>query len=159
MAYLLRDIRLQNLSDLGFDLSTSRKVECDGAIGLSTYGFLFIYTNCMSNSHRLAVLVTQDVFSYLLSLDPNYAKSKVHQMTSQEAHVPLTLCLRTNLAMGQKFQKLHIRSLSNPGRGNWAYFRSTGKVSEIMADFKIAIFGDETWPLAKIPEVAHILSF
>ena len=25
--------------------------------------------------------------------------------------------------------------------------------------FKIAIFGYETWPLAKVPEVAHILSF
>ncbi len=25
--------------------------------------------------------------------------------------------------------------------------------------FKIAIFGHETWPLAKVPEVAHILSF
>ncbi len=24
--------------------------------------------------------------------------------------------------------------------------------------FKIAIFGDENWPLAKVPEVAHILS-
>ncbi len=29
-------------------------------------------------------------------------------------------------------------------------------VSEI---FKIAIFEDETWPLAKVPEVAHIPSF
>ena len=32
-------------------------------------------------------------------------------------------------------------------------------VSEIRADFfKIAIFGHETWPLAKVPEVAHILT-
>ncbi len=25
--------------------------------------------------------------------------------------------------------------------------------------FKIVIFGHETWPLAKVPEVTHILSF
>ena len=25
--------------------------------------------------------------------------------------------------------------------------------------FKIAIFGNETWPLGKVPEVAHTLSF
>ena len=25
--------------------------------------------------------------------------------------------------------------------------------------FQIAIFGNETWPLAKVPEVVHILSF
>ncbi len=25
--------------------------------------------------------------------------------------------------------------------------------------FKIAIFGHETWPLAKVPEVAHLVSF
>ncbi len=31
----------------------------------------------MSISHRLAVIATQNVFSYLLSLGPNYGKSKV----------------------------------------------------------------------------------
>ena len=32
-------------------------------------------------------------------------------------------------------------------------------VSEIWAIFKIAIFGHDTWPSAKVPEVAHIASF
>ncbi len=32
-------------------------------------------------------------------------------------------------------------------------------ISEILHVFQIAIFGHETWPLAKVPEVAHILSF
>ena len=30
-------------------------------------------------------------------------------------------------------------------------------VSEIRAIFKIAIFGYDTWPLVKVPEVTHIL--
>ena len=52
-------IRLRNLSDLDFDLSRSLKVECDGVIGFSIYGFPFIYiSNHMSISHRLAVIAT-----------------------------------------------------------------------------------------------------
>ncbi len=39
--------------------------------------------NRMSISHRLAVIAIQNGFSYLLSLDPNYEKSKVHRMTSK----------------------------------------------------------------------------
>ena len=38
----LRDIQLQNLSDIDFDLSRSLKVICDGAIGLPNYGFLLL---------------------------------------------------------------------------------------------------------------------
>ncbi len=41
----LQDIRLKYLSDLDFDLSMSLKVECDGIIGFSVYGFLFINSN------------------------------------------------------------------------------------------------------------------
>ncbi len=40
----LQDIRLQNLSDLEFDLSRSFKVECDDVIGLVIHGFLLICT-------------------------------------------------------------------------------------------------------------------
>ncbi len=36
----------------------------------------------MSNYHCLALIATQNVFPYLLSLGPNYKKSKMHQMTS-----------------------------------------------------------------------------
>ena len=74
----LQDIRFRNVSDLDFDISRSFKVKCDDVIGLSIYGFLF----SMSVSHRLAALPTQDVFSYLLSLGPNYVKLKVHRTTS-----------------------------------------------------------------------------
>ncbi len=38
-------------------------------------------------------------------------------------------------------------------------FALRAAVSEIQANFKIAIFGHETWRFAKIPKVAHILSF
>ncbi len=41
----LQDIRLQNLSDLEFDLSRSLKVICDDVIGLPTYAFLLMF-NC-----------------------------------------------------------------------------------------------------------------
>ncbi len=40
----LQDIRLQNLSDLEFDLSRSLKVKCDDVIGLAIHGFLLTYT-------------------------------------------------------------------------------------------------------------------
>ena len=80
----LQDNRVGNLSDLEFDLSRSRKIKCDGVIGLSIYGFLFICiaTAYMSISHRLAIIATQNVFSYLI-IAPNYEKSQVHQMTSK----------------------------------------------------------------------------
>ncbi len=46
----LQDTKLRNLSDIHYDLSRSLKVKCDGVIGLSIYGFLFIYivTACLS---------------------------------------------------------------------------------------------------------------
>ena len=50
----LRDIRLQNHSDLDVDLSRSLKVRCDGAIGLPIYGFLLtVNSNIWSNSAHL----------------------------------------------------------------------------------------------------------
>ncbi len=73
----LQDTKLLNLSDLDFDLSRSLEVKCDGVIGLliHVYGFLLIYiSNCMCNSHQLAVKATLNVFSYLLSLVPNFEK-------------------------------------------------------------------------------------
>ncbi len=36
-------------------------------------------------------------------------------------------------------------------------FTLQAAVSDIRADFKIALFGHEIWPLSKVPEVAHIL--
>ncbi len=41
----LQDIRLQNLSDLEFDLSRSLKVICDDVIGLPIYDFLLMFNS------------------------------------------------------------------------------------------------------------------
>ncbi len=41
-------MRLQNLSDLDFDLSRSLKVKFDSAIGLPIYGFLFMFNSNMN---------------------------------------------------------------------------------------------------------------
>ena len=65
-----------------------------------------------------------------------------------------------NLEIGQS-SKSCTYTLSTPGGQNLAYFHSTGGgFRDTFRDsFKIAIFGYETWQLAKVPEVAHILSF
>ncbi len=61
------------MSDLESNLSRSLKVECNGAFGLPIYDFLLVSnSNYMSNSHCLAVIATQKVFSYFLSLGPNF---------------------------------------------------------------------------------------
>ena len=39
----LRDISLQNLSDVDFDLSRSGRIKYDGAVGLSICDFLFVF--------------------------------------------------------------------------------------------------------------------
>ncbi len=41
----LQDIRLQNLSDIEFDLSRSLKVKCDSVIGLPIYAFLSVFNS------------------------------------------------------------------------------------------------------------------
>ena len=71
----LQDIMLRSVSDPDFDLSRSLKVKCDGVIRLSIYAFLLIFmSNRISIPHRLAVIATQDIFSYILSLDPKLRK-------------------------------------------------------------------------------------
>ncbi len=58
-------------------------VKCDDVINWTRHTWFPIdmYGNCMSNSHCLALIAAHKVFSYLLSLGPNYEKSQVHQMT------------------------------------------------------------------------------
>ena len=71
----LRDIRLQNLGDLAFDLSGSLKVKCNGVVGLRIYDFLIHVvsnSNYLCNLHRLGVIATWKFFSYLLSSGPNF---------------------------------------------------------------------------------------
>ncbi len=70
---LLRDISLENMSDLEFDLSRSLKVKSNGAGGLPVYDFLLApNSNYGSNLHRLGVIATRKIFSYFLSLWPNF---------------------------------------------------------------------------------------
>ena len=67
--------------------------------------------------------------------------------------------LGTKFDHWQKFQKLDINSFYTRGpKLGWfsLYRQAFPRYGPI---FKIAIFGHETWPLAKVPEVAHILSF
>ncbi len=60
-----------------------------------------------------------------------------------------------------KCQKLHIYPLSSPGKGsNLSLFLLYGQpFARYGPIFKIAIFGHETWPLAKVPQVSHMASF
>ncbi len=73
----------------------------------------------------------------------------------------LTLCLRTNMAIGQ-VQKLHIHehSLSIPGGSKLSLFLLYGqRFPRYGPIFKIPIFGHETWQVAKVTGVAHVHSF
>ncbi len=59
-----------------------------------------------------------------------------------------------------KFQKLHIHHPSNSGGRNLCLFSLYAqRFPKYAPIFKIAKFGHETWPLAKVKEVAVILSF
>ena len=50
----LQDIKLQNVSDLDFDLSRSLKIKCDSVIGLPVYAFLLmLYSHIWPNSAPL----------------------------------------------------------------------------------------------------------
>ena len=60
----------------------------------------------------------------------------------------------------QKFQKLHIYSLSTHKGSKLSLFSPHRQLfPRYWPIFNIAIFGHETWPLAKVSEVAQILSF
>ncbi len=55
----LREIRLWNPSNLGFDLSRSLKVKSNGAVGLYIYDFVSVSnSNHMSISHRFGDFCT-----------------------------------------------------------------------------------------------------
>ncbi len=49
----IRDISLQNLSDLDFDLSRPLKVKFDSAIGLIKYYFLLVFNSSIWQLTRL----------------------------------------------------------------------------------------------------------
>ncbi len=73
------------------------------------------------------------------------------------------LCLKINLAIGKGSwpEELHILSFYPRGgeliQTYRAYFHATGSGFRDTGRFsKLPIFGHETWPLAKVPDVAHI---
>ena len=67
------------MGDLEFDLSRSLEVKFNAAVGLPIYDSLLVSnSNYMSNSHRLGVTAIRNfffIFSYLLSLGPNFDPS------------------------------------------------------------------------------------
>ena len=73
----------------------------------------------------------------------------------------LTLCLRTNLAICQSSRICTYTSTSFLPQGSKLSLFSLyeQRFLRYVPIFKIAIFGHDTWSLAKIPEVAHIASF
>ncbi len=73
----------------------------------------------------------------------------------------LTLCLRTNMAIGQSSEVVHTLSLSLYPQGlKLSLFSLYGqRFLRYRPIFKIAIFGHETLLLANVPKVAHIPSF
>ncbi len=64
-----------------------------------------------------------------------------------------------NLAMGQSSKSCTYTLFLTQYVEIEHIFAIWAAVSEIMLIFKIAILGHETCPMAKVPEVAHILSF
>ncbi len=73
----LRDIRLQNIDDLDFDLSRSLKVKCDGAIGLPIYGFLLmVNSNIWPNTALLQDISLQNMSD--LEFDISRSNLMVH---------------------------------------------------------------------------------
>ncbi len=66
------------------------------------------------------------------------------------------LCLRTNLAICQSSTYTPFYPIGAKFSLFSLYMQHFLKYRPI---FKIPIFGHETWPLAKVPEVAHILCY
>ena len=70
----------RNLNDLDFDLSGWLKVKCDGVNYLQMRFPIDMYSNYMSISQYLALIVSH-IFSYSLSLGPNCVILQMHKMT------------------------------------------------------------------------------
>ena len=66
-------------------------------------------------------------------------------------------CLRTNLAICQISRSCTYTPFLPQGSSLFSFYEQ--QFLRYVPIFKIAIFGHETCPLAKVPEVAHIFSF
>ncbi len=75
----MRDISLQNVSNLVFDLSRSLKVKSNGAVGLPIYDFpLVSNSNYMSNSHHVGVIATGNIFLLSLIIRAKFRPTHTH---------------------------------------------------------------------------------
>ena len=75
----LRDIKLQNLGDLEFDLSRLLKVKSNGAVTLPIYDILLVSnSNFLPNSHRLGVMATQKKFLLSLIIRAKFRPTHTH---------------------------------------------------------------------------------
>ncbi len=73
----------------------------------------------------------------------------------------LDALLKNQLGHGPRFQKFHIHTFYPRGGGvKFRLFLLYGEwFPRYGPIFKIAIFGHETWQVAKVPEITHMLSF
>ncbi len=71
-----------------------------------------------------------------------------------------TFCLRTHLAIEQVPGRYCTYTFSTPGGSKLSLFSLYQQwFRKCRSILKIAIFGHEIWPLAKVSKVAHIFSF
>ncbi len=106
---LLRDISLENVSDLELDLSRAPKVKSNGAVGLPIYDFPLVLTsNCISKSHRLGVIAIRNFF--LTVTGPNFdPPPPPHTHTHARAPLP-----RGGIFQSQMFSSLGQREGFHP---------------------------------------------
>ncbi len=71
----------------------------------------------------------------------------------------LDALLVNQLAIGESLEVAHIPSFYPRGIKLNLFLLYGQRFPRYWSIFKIAIFGHETWQVAKVPEVAHILSF
>ncbi len=69
------------------------------------------------------------------------------------------LCLKTNLAICQSSRSCTYTVFLQKGSKLILFSLYEQQFRRYLPIFKIATFGHDTWSLAKVPEVAHILSF
>ncbi len=115
----------------------------------------FLYGHLLSSYRPYWDKCTKMTLRWPQTTKPQSASIKLGFTDFQNCHI-----LTWNLGTGKSsWSYTYVLFLLPRGR-NWAYFSVYGKrflwYGYII---KISIFGHETWPLAKVPEVACILSF
>ena len=88
-----------------------------------------------------------------------YKSEGLAYKTYKKRPMGLDALLKKQLGHGPKFQKLHTHCISTQGAEIELIFTLRAAVSDIQAYFQNCHIGHETWQVAKVPEVTHILSF